>query len=68
MEVSNLIHDMFRAVSSTEVEVTLDAEALREAERFDLAVKNPEPLDPFYVRGMWGGGTSNVAHLIINYK
>lgn len=68
MEVSNLIHDMFRAVTSTEVEVTLDAEALREAERFDLVVKNPEPLDPFYVRGMWGSGTSNVAHLIINYK
>lgn len=45
-----------------------DAEALREAGRFDLAVKNPEPLDPFYVRGMWGNGTSNVAHLIVNYK
>jgi hypothetical protein len=58
----------FRAVSSTELEVTLDAEALREAGRFDLVVKNPEPLDPFYVRGMWGNGTSNVAHLIVNYK
>jgi hypothetical protein len=58
----------FRAVSSTELEVTLDAEALREAGRFDLVVKNPEPLDPFFVRSMWGNGTSNVAHLIVNYK
>jgi hypothetical protein len=41
---------------------------LGEAGRFDLVVKNPEPLDPFYVRGMWGTGTSNVAHVIVNYK
>jgi hypothetical protein len=58
----------FRAVSATEIQVTLDAEALREAGRFDLVVKNPEPLDPFFVRSMWGNGTSNVAHLIVNYK
>jgi hypothetical protein len=58
----------FRAVSSTELQVTPNAEALREAGRFDLVVKNPEPLDPFYERGMWGNGTSNVAHLIVNYK
>jgi Amidohydrolase family len=58
----------FRAASSTELQVTLDAEALREAGRFDLVVKNPEPLDPFYVRSMWGNGTSNVAHLIVNYR
>jgi hypothetical protein len=59
---------LFRAVSATELQVTLDAEALREAGRFDLVVKNPQPLDPFYVKGMWGDGTSNVAHLIVNYK
>ncbi len=58
----------FRAVSATEIQVTLDAEALREAGRFDLVVKNPEPLDAFFVRSMWGNGTSNVAHLIVNYK
>jgi hypothetical protein len=58
----------FRAVSSTELQVTLDADALREAGRFDLVVKNPEPLDAFFVRSMWGNGTSNVAHLIVNYK
>jgi hypothetical protein len=58
----------FKAVSPTELQVTLDADALREAGRFDLVVKNPEPLDPFYARSMWGNGTSNVAHLIVNYK
>jgi predicted amidohydrolase len=58
----------FRAVKSTELEVMLDAEALREGGRFDLVVKNPEPLDPFFVRSMWGNGTSNIAHLIVNYK
>ena len=56
------------AVSSTEIDVTLDADALREAGRFDLVVKNPEPLDPFYMRSNWGNGTSNIAHLIVNYK
>ncbi len=58
----------FRAVSSNELQVTLDAETLREAGRFDLVVKNPEPIDPFFVRSMWGTGTSNIAHLIVNYK
>ena len=58
----------FRAVSSRELQVTLDAETLRQAGRFDLVVKNPEPADPFFVRSMWGNGTSNVAHLIVNYK
>ena len=58
----------FRAVKATQLEVMLDADALREGGRFDLVVKNPEPLDPFFVRSMWGNGTSNVAHLIVHYK
>jgi len=58
----------FRVVSSTQLQVTLDGEALREAGRFDLVVKNPDPLEPFYARSMWGNGTSNIAHLIVNYK
>ena len=57
----------FRIVSPTEIQVTLDAETLRQAGRFDVVVKNPEPIDPFFVRSMWGNGTSNVAHLIVNY-
>lgn len=58
----------FRVVSPTEIQVMLDSEALHEAGRFDLVVRNPEPLDSFYVKGMWGNGTSNVAHLIVNFK
>jgi hypothetical protein len=58
----------FRVVSPTEIQVNLDAEALREAGRFDVVVKNPEPVDPFYLRSMWGNGTSNIAHLIVTYK
>ena len=58
----------FHIVSPTEIQVTLDPEALREAGRFDLVVRNPEPLDPFYLRSMWGTGASNVAHLIVKFK
>jgi amidohydrolase family protein len=58
----------FRVASPTEIEVNLDAETLREAGRFNVVVKNPEPIDPFYLRSMWGNGTSNVAHLIVMYR
>jgi Amidohydrolase family/IPT/TIG domain len=57
-----------RTVSATEIQVTLDAPALATAGRFDLLVKNPAPLDPFFQDGMWGNGTSNAAHLTVNYK
>jgi hypothetical protein len=36
--------------------------------KYDMVVRNPDPIDPAVVRGMWGGGTSNVAHLIVNYQ
>ena len=58
----------FRAVSPTEPQVTVDADALREAGRVDLVGKNPEPLDSLFVRSKWGKGTSYVAHLIVNYE
>ena len=57
-----------RIVSPTEIEVTLDADALRAVGKFDLVVRNPGPIDPFFVNGMWGTGTSNAAHLIVNYR
>jgi hypothetical protein len=57
-----------QVVSPTEVRFTLDAEAMKAAGRFDLVVINPAPVDPFYSRGMWGGGTSNTAHVIVNYR
>ena len=55
-------------MSSTELRFALDAEALKEAGRFDLVVINPAPADNFFTRGMWGSGTSNLAHIVINYR
>ena len=57
-----------RVVSPTEIQVTLDARDLRAVGKFDMIVRNPEPIDPSVVTGMWGTGTSNVAHLIVNYR
>jgi hypothetical protein len=57
-----------QTMSPTELRVTLDEEALRTAGRFDLIVKNPEPVDRYFTDGMWGNGTSNAAHLTVNYR
>src|SRR5882672_3469821 len=57
-----------QVVSPTEIRFALDAEALRTAGRFDLVVVNPAPVAPLFSKGMWGNGTSNQAHLIVNYK
>ena len=57
-----------QVLSATELKFTLDAEAQKAAGRFDLVVINPAPVDTFYSRGMWGTGTSNVAHLVVNYR
>jgi hypothetical protein len=55
----------YKAVNGTELQVNLDSDLLRTPGRFDLVVKNPDPIgtDP-----LWGNGTSNKAHLIVNYK
>jgi hypothetical protein len=57
-----------RVGSPTELTFTLDAESIKQPGRFDLVVINPAPADTFFTRGMWGNGTSNVAHLVINYR
>jgi hypothetical protein len=57
-----------RVVSPTEIQVTLDADALSAVGKYDMVVRNPDPIDPAVVKGMWGNGTSNVAHLIVNYR
>jgi hypothetical protein len=57
-----------QVISTTELKFTLDPEVQRTAGRFDLVVINPRPTDIFYSRGMWGNGTSNLAHLVINYR
>ena len=56
----------FRVVSATELQVTIDANLLKEAGWFDLVVKNPWPIAPG--AQAWGNGTSNKAHLIVNYR
>jgi hypothetical protein len=57
-----------RVVSPTEIQVILDAEALKAVGKYDMVVRNPDPIDPAVVKGMWGNGTSNAAHLIVNYR
>jgi hypothetical protein len=57
-----------QVVSPTEIRFTLDTEALRTPGRFEFVVVNPAPVAPLFTRGMWGNGTSNMAHLIVNYK
>ena len=56
----------YKVVSPTELQVTLDASLLKEAGWFDLVVKNPWPLAA--AAKPWGNGTSNQAHLIVNYR
>lgn len=57
----------YRVVSPTELQVAIDASLLREVGWFDLVVKNPWPLHR-ETGEPWGNGTSNKAHLIVNYK
>jgi hypothetical protein len=57
----------YQVVSPTELQVTLDASLLKEAGRFELVVKNPWPYNPATGRA-WGDGTSNKAHIIVNYR
>ena len=57
-----------QVVSPTEIRFTLDAEALQTPGRFEFVVVNPAPVAPFFTKGMWGNGTSNLARLIVNYK
>lgn len=57
----------YRAISPTQLEVTIDASLLHEAGWPDLVVKNPLPLNP-EIGTPWGNGTSNKAHLIVEYR
>jgi hypothetical protein len=54
----------FKRVSPTELQVTIDETFLRAPGKFDIVVKNPAPL----ATPEWGNGTSNVAHLLVNYR
>ena len=57
----------YKAVNATELQVTLDANVLKEVGWHEIVVKNPWPLNR--ESGLpWGNGTSNKAHLIVNYR
>ena len=57
----------YRAASPTQLEVTIDSSLLHQAGWADIVVVNPEPLNP-ELGFPWGNGTSNKAHLIVNYR
>jgi len=57
----------YEAKSPTQLEVTIDSSLLHEAGWANIVVVNPEPLNP-ELGYPWGNGTSNRAHLIINYQ
>jgi hypothetical protein len=52
-------------VSATELRVIIDESLLRKAGRFGLVVKNTGPLRD---NEGWGDGTSNKAHLLVDFK
>ena len=54
----------YKGVSPTEVRVMLDESLLRTPGKFDLVVKNSAPV----ATPDWGNGTSNTAHLLVNFK
>ena len=54
----------YDGVSSTELRVMLDESLLRTPGKFDLVIKSPGPSST----PDWGDGTSNTAHLLVNFK
>jgi len=57
----------YSVISPSQLEVTIDTSLLHEAGWLDLVVKNPLPLNP-EIGTPWGNGTSNKAHLIVDYR
>ena len=56
----------YRAVSGSELAVTIDSSLLQEAGLHEIVVENPWPLHP-EIGAEWGNGTSNAAHLIVSF-
>lgn len=54
----------YRAVSATEIDVTLEEARLRTPGKFDVVIKNPQPV----ATPDMGNSTSNTAHLLVNFK
>jgi hypothetical protein len=53
-----------RLVSDSELEAVIDAGLISQVGTFPVTVRNPPPLQ----RPEWGNGTSNKAHLLVNYR
>jgi len=53
-----------RLVSNTELEAVIDAGLISQVGTYPVTVRNPPPLQ----RPEWGNGTSNKAHLLVNYR
>jgi hypothetical protein len=56
----------YKAVSGSELQVTIDSSLLKEAGWHEIVVKNPWPIHP-EIGLEWGDGTSNAAHLIVSF-
>ena len=53
-----------RVISDTEIETVIDERLIRAVGTYAITVRNPEPPQ----RPEWNDGTSNKAHLIVNYR
>ncbi len=53
-----------RFVSETELEVTIEANRITRPGTYTITVTNPEPVQ----NSEWGGGTSNPASLLVNFR
>ncbi len=53
-----------KLVSDTEIEAEIDAGLIATVGTYVVTVRNPEPLQ----RPEWGNGTSNKAHLLVNFR
>ncbi len=51
-------------VSDTELEAVIDAGLIAQVGTYPVTVRNPKPLQ----RPEWGDGTSNKAHLLVNFR
>ncbi|NNE38613.1 MAG: hypothetical protein HKN08_09950, partial [Gammaproteobacteria bacterium] len=51
-------------VSENEVKVHIDSSLISEVGTYPIVVNNPEPMQ----RPEWGNGTSNKAHLLVDYR
>jgi hypothetical protein len=54
----------YKGVSATELQVMLDETLLRTPGKFDLVIRNSPPVST----PDWGNGTSNTAHLLVNFR